>query len=387
VLSERFDSRANALNTLRLVFATAVIVAHSYPIGGFGDPPQLGDLDPGGFAVAAFFVASGYLISESRQRNTLPRFFWARFLRIYPGFWVCLIVTAFVFAPIAGLVRGGWTMSDGLSYVASNSSLGMAQFAIGDTLAGAPYPAAWDGSLWTLKYEFGCYVLIGLFLSVPRFRRGWWALGMLALSSAAGVLRHFGALGDLHAEPSTSAMLELSNWALLVPFFVAGAVIHRYRQSIPMSPIFFVISALLIAASAAAGWALVIAPLPLAYCVMWLGAKLPQMIERVGDGTLDISYGMYIYAFPMQQLLVLAGVRHLGVAAMISASVVVTTVPAAVSWFAVERRCLRFKSIPWAPRRLSARPPRLDAKVPSADATLNVSHDSIGGAAAENACP
>jgi peptidoglycan/LPS O-acetylase OafA/YrhL len=379
VLGERFDPRANALNTLRLLFATAVIVAHSYPIGGFGDRPQLGDLDLGILAVAAFFVASGYLISESRQRSTLLRFGWARFLRIFPGFWVCLIVTAFVFAPIAGLVRGGWRLTDALSYIGFNSPLAMTQFGIGDTLVGAPYPAAWDGSLWTLEYEIGCYVFIGLFLSVPRFRRGWWVLGVLTLSTAAGVLRHFGVLGGVHTEPSA--------WALLVPFFMAGAVIHRYRQSIPMSPILFVISVLVIAASTSAGWGTVIAPLPLAYCVMWLGAELPLLIERVGNGTLDISYGMYIYAFPMQQLLVLAGVHHLGVAAMISASIVVTILPAVLSWVLLEKPCLRFKSTPWPPQWLSPRSPLLGANVPPSNATLDVRHDSIEGAAAESACP
>lgn len=339
MLGERFDPRANALNSLRFMFATAVIVAHSFDIGGFEGKPRLGDFDLGQFAVVAFFVASGYLVTQSRERNSLYRFAWARFLRIYPGFWVCLILTAFAFAPIAGSIRGGWNISDALSYVFRNVTIRIKQFNLGGTLAGAPYPGAWNGSLWTLYYELGCYVLIGLFLCVRRFRQGWWVSGLFLLVTLTAIL---GRLGEF-----ASFSGKFSQWQALIPFFLAGSVVYIHRYSISMSPMIFALACVIIIGSTAAGWGSVIAPLPLAYCVMWLGAELPQIVERIGDGKVDISYGMYIYAFPMQQLIVLAGVQRWGVTAMITLSVAATILPAALSWYLVEKPCLRLKAMPW----------------------------------------
>lgn len=330
-IGETFNPKGNSLNTLRLVFASLVIVSHSYPIGGFGNDPAIGDFTLGHFAVAAFFVASGYLIASSRvgRRTTLASFAWARVLRIYPAFWVCLLVTAFVAAPVAAITRGGWSLGSATTYLTGNFTLRIHHYPIGETLAGAPYPLAWNGSLWTLYYEFGCYVIIGLFLSVPLFRRGGWLTALFVAATAASLARQLGHLGDLESQKAL--------WALLVPFFLAGAVLHQQRHRVPSSPLGAIFSAAVIAISTALGWGEFVAPLPLAYLVMWLATSFPRTVERWRGGDTDISYGMYVYAFPVQQLLVLAGVHHLGAGPMIVASLVATTIPASASWFGLER--------------------------------------------------
>jgi peptidoglycan/LPS O-acetylase OafA/YrhL len=92
-IAARLDLRSNSLNLVRLVLATAVIVSHAWPIGGFGDDPAIGDVNLGHLAVGGFFAISGYLIAQSRLVNRPARYAAKRAMRILPGFWVCLLVT------------------------------------------------------------------------------------------------------------------------------------------------------------------------------------------------------------------------------------------------------------------------------------------------------
>lgn len=67
----------------------------------------LGAVHAGRFGLDGFFILSGFLVTRSfLALDPLPRFIWHRFLRIMPGFWVCLLVTTFVVAPAAALLHG-----------------------------------------------------------------------------------------------------------------------------------------------------------------------------------------------------------------------------------------------------------------------------------------
>lgn len=97
---DRVPSSANSLNALRLVFALVVVISHVPIVRGM-HAIFVGDLEIGGWAVAGFFAISGWLVTQSRQRLSIGNFLWRRSLRIFPGFWACLIVTAFIAAPLA----------------------------------------------------------------------------------------------------------------------------------------------------------------------------------------------------------------------------------------------------------------------------------------------
>ena len=119
-----FPERGNSLNFLRLVLAVLVIVSHSWPIGGYGPDPELGQFSLGSIAVAGFFAISGWLITRSRLSSELASFMWRRFCRIYPGYLMVLLAVAFVFAPIgAALSSGAYKPSDGIAYVGNNIGL------------------------------------------------------------------------------------------------------------------------------------------------------------------------------------------------------------------------------------------------------------------------
>src|SRR5271170_3329341 len=158
-LGEQFDPRDNALNAWRLTLATGVILCHSWPLTGrrvsFEPVHQLlRDV-----WVDGFFAISGFLITASWLSNPrLRNYFSARGLRILPGLWVCLAVTAFVIAPIAVAIQGGPAVKLLLSrapieYVLRNSAVVTVQLDIGGTPRGIPFPGIWNGSLWTLLWE------------------------------------------------------------------------------------------------------------------------------------------------------------------------------------------------------------------------------------------
>src|SRR4051812_45574841 len=136
-----FPTSRNSLNALRLLLATSVIVSHSWPIGGYGDDPRWGPTSLGQFAVAGFFAISGWLITRSRLSSELPSYAWRRFLRIYPGFFVALLVVAFVVAPLGSALGGGeYSIGAALRHVAQNAFLYMNDFSVGGGPTSVPYP-------------------------------------------------------------------------------------------------------------------------------------------------------------------------------------------------------------------------------------------------------
>lgn len=319
--------RDNGLNLIRLALAVLVIVSHAYPIGGFGPDPAIGDLGLGSLAVGGFLAISGYLITQSRFRTGLKKFALRRALRIFPGYWASLIFTAFIAAGIAGLARGGWSIGDGLQFVTFNAPMVRAGGGdIGTTLAGLPYPEAWNGSLWTLRYELLCYVATGIALTFGfvRRRRILFPAAFVAVTACSLVVHSRGMDG------------VIADAALLAPFFLAGASIYVYAEKVPCSSWFALLAIGLFAVAVVAGTGRSLAALPLAYLFLWLGVTLPRSVGGLAAKN-DFSYGTYLYAFPVQQLLAVGGAHMLGVVAYIALSIAATAPLAALSWFYVEK--------------------------------------------------
>lgn len=328
---ERFNPQRNSLNFLRLVFALVVVVSHTWPIGGYGPDPSIGGETLGTWAVAGFFAISGYLIANSRLHLPFGAFAVRRVLRIYPAFLVCLVTVAVIFAPLSTLLdHGRVSWRSALSYVGSNSLLKMHQYGISATLSHAPYRRVWDGSLWTLFWEFSCYVVIGVILSAQhRWRR--------PLTVVIYGLAVVGATVARHHPVNVLAF----DFFLLGSFFFAGSLLALYADRVRLDGRMAVAAlAVLVVASGIGAWEL-LGSLAVAYLCLWLGVSLP--FAHVGRRN-DISYGIYIYAFPVQQLLVAAHLDRLPVGAAVVVSILATLPLAVASWFIVERPALALKA-------------------------------------------
>lgn len=334
-----YPYRRNSLNLFRLILAALVLFAHSWYIAGRGSGPSLQGENLGGWAVAGFFVISGFLITRSRLRTTPGDYLLHRVARIYPAFIVVLLVTAFIFAPLALLIQNG-SLTGFLStpitpfqYVWGNIGLHVDHYDIGATLRTVPYPGAWNGSLWTLYFEFLCYLVVWVLGFIGLFRRSFilvtilWAFSV-AVYAKIGIAHRLGLDGDVDL------------FARLLPFFLGGAVVYFVVERYGISPILGA-AALLGAVAAIAlvpRWGGQLAAPLLAYGLLSLSMWIPQpgWIARN-----DISYGFYIYAWPMQQLTVLAGGAAFGMTVFILVTVVLTSACAWLSWVAIERPVMK----------------------------------------------
>ncbi|WP_432504314.1 acyltransferase family protein [Kineococcus arenarius] len=346
-LAALFDPRDNSLDVLRLALAGFVAVVHG-TANGFGRQPHVGTTDLGSVAVDGFFVVSGFLVTRSFLRlGSLRRYAWHRFLRIAPAFWVCLVVTAAAVAPLAA-VLGGQSAAVVLegpdsapSYVSSNALLLMRQFGVtgvGDPVRGGQ--AVLDGSLWTLFFEACCYGAVAALGVVGVLRRRAWLLAACAVLWAATIAAAAGV--DL----GTELMLRF------LFIFLLGAAGYVFADRVPVS-----------GALAAASTALVVAGLHLlpdhralagpafAYVVLWAAVRLPLRWRP----RWDLSYGLYIYHWPVQLLLALAGAAVLGAVPFVALSLLLACAAAALSWLLVERPCLRMKDASWVQAPLPRR--------------------------------
>ena len=353
---ERFDFRDNAIGFLRLFFAAAVVVAHAYVLGGFG--PDFvtrwssGREDLGTLAVGGFFTLSGFLICRSATKSLFGRFLWHRFLRIFPAFWACLVITIVAFGPLIATIEHRplrdyltATIDSPLMYFFANSDLLMRQYGIAGLLAHVPYPRALDGSLWTLRIEFACYLLIAIVALLGAIGR--WRVVLAALAIGLYVLDAIAFsrpelaphLGPFSVIAATKLRLGLQ----LAMYFFLGGTAYAYRHVIPLNRAVGVLGLVLaIVCLRSASYAFVF-PLALAAATLWLAAELPfKSIDR----RVDLSYGLYIYAFPFQQLAAAIGFSALGLVPSIGIPMILALGAAWVSWTVVEKPALSLKNMP-----------------------------------------
>ena len=356
VLQDRFDPRRNNFDLIRLLLAGLVAIAHGIVIRT-GAQPSFGISTLGDFAVDGFFILSGFLVSRSwLTLDNFWRYAWHRFLRIMPAFWVCLLVLAFIVAPIALLLEGRplaelfSSPDSAVRFVLVNSGLMVFTYEIASIFAGNPNPLIVDGSLWTLILEVGCYVVLaGLgLIGVLGQRCKWMVAAFVVVLWLLATLYDLGiyvGIGD-----NTLRMLML---------FMIGASAYLHADRIPMRAAFAVAAAVVFLGSVLLLENYrTVGAVPLAYLLLYCAVGLRWNLRL----TTDISNGVYIYHWPIEQLLMLTALAHLPTAVFVVVSLVLVVPIALASWHGIERRALRRKNarfprwLPGADERRPAAP-------------------------------
>jgi len=344
------DWRVNNFDLLRLLAALQVAVVHSIgilkPTGHFARLLGAGlDRFPG---VPIFFVISGVLISKSYERSdSLRDYLRNRCLRIFPGLWVCLVVSVAVILALGVGSLGRITAPDWLLWWAGQMSI----FQNFRAAFLEPLSTGLNRSLWTIPVELEFYIalpaLYGILL--PRRRLGNMCLLAIALASLAVQLL------IVNSPPSvvqTRAYSLLG--ATLAPYlwmFLLGVSIQRNWSTVRGwlfgRAHWWGLGYLILCAGG--GWLRVdtggnymspVYMLPLAGLIVSLAMSAPQLSDRILRHH-DISYGLYLYHMLVIDLL--AGLAAPSAWASSAAAIIVSLGLAALSWTLIEKPYLRGK--------------------------------------------
>lgn len=351
----------NNFDFLRFVLASLVVFSHSYPLatGTEADEPLArltkGQLTFGSLAVDAFFILSGFLIAQSWVSAPVAGVFLKkRFRRIYPGFLVAATLGAFVVAPLFS--TAGYAAIDG-GFVASfvGKALRLIASVPGPAFPHNPAPGTVNGSLWSIAYEFWCYILV-LVCGLAGWLRRPRVLGV-ALAVAVAISLVF-AITNIHPGGSFLGVIfgYPPFWARLLPYFLAGMAFHAGRASIPLDGRGAVAcTVLLVVASQLAHGMTVVLPLAAAYLLLWAAQLRLPLVDRFAKHG-DFSYGIYLYSFPLLQIVMAWRGRPWAPLPLFAVAWVLSIMVAVASWHLVEKRfVLRRKSpAPPAPRAVPA---------------------------------
>lgn len=328
----------NSLDLLRLIAAMLVLYSHQFALMGQLEPSFFGWTSFGGAGITIFFFLSGLLVWSSWQRDPQPgRFLMRRSLRIFPALWLVVICSMFLVGPaFSNLPVSEYLLSPKAWFY-----LGTAFLVPGNTLpgvfAGNPYPLAVNGSLWTLPLEFMCYISVVMLGVLPVASRGVLIATsvMLCVVLASMVPMLAGPRFSVHFE-----MMAVFWWGVLY-----GYCTQRLPHSNPGKALTLVLGCAAFSLFALLGprgferMAMLVCSAGLVHLALRVAAE-----ARLTDPVGDLSYGLYIFAFPVQQMLIHRNKAHsLSVETAFGLSLLVTAALAFCSWHLVEKRALRFK--------------------------------------------
>lgn len=337
-----YERPKNNFDFIRVLAAFCVIVSHQFALSGLREPSVLDVHSIGGFGVLLFFSISGYLVAKSWDEDPNAfRFLAKRFLRIWPGLAVVIVLAAFVLGPLVSSL----SMRDYFLHPLIGEYLKNLQFNLRDQLplsfVGNTLPGAINGSIWTIPIEVKCYALLGLLGISGLLRYRWVITALTALAVIAYAVvdpRGDRIVAALNWRPEQRFMLEFSL------FFFAGVLFHQLdvKSNVQKRPWILILcwSAALIAFTLHRSFLALWLTVPMTTLIF--GTTSTAYIRQTGRYG-DVSYGLYLYAFPVQQTLLWLYKDQLSWATILGLVSVTTLCLAFASWHLVEKRALQLK--------------------------------------------
>jgi peptidoglycan/LPS O-acetylase OafA/YrhL len=327
----------NNFDAMRLLAAAMVFFSHGFAIYGLPEPVLIPAykgahaISFGTVAVSMFFVISGYLITKSWQdTGDGLRFIRKRLLRLYPAIFLNFLLVACLIGPLHTVLPGGdyWISLGRMLPELATGAVSFTQPSLPGVFTENPIPHAVNGSLWTLPYEALCYLLVLTGWLLPlRF-----ALPLIAVALVVVFGREL-----LFPEET----LDLPY--LHVAAFLTGGMMYLWRERVPLHRIGAGLAVAILAGLALTGaYLLPLYLLAICYLTLFVCLKAPWMGNAARYG--DISYGLYIYAWPVQQAFAAWMLpKEMPLALFMLASFAVTAAFAFLSWHGVEKPALRRK--------------------------------------------
>lgn len=345
VVSAKLDARKNNFNIVRLFAALLVLIGHMGPIMGIAAPVFAG-FTLHELGVTILFLIGGYLISVSWLSDThYVRFQIKRFFRLWPPFAVMVILVAFVAGPMLSTLPARDYFASWYTVYLQNLRFFII-YALPGVFTDTPIPNVVNGSLWTMPVEAALYLITPIVLTILRVKRkskaSFYATAAVVVAACAADLyfrtRMAGQMAVFYATDWIAA------WHLIV-FYLIG-MLFTYDEmkrllNVQAALAGLCLQCLLQYAPPAVRQAALFIILP--YAVFSIALAPAPLFYKVGS-KYELSYGIYLYGFFFQQLVVRFSIQR-GLEwdfyVCLLLSLALTVVAAWISCVAVEKPCLK----------------------------------------------
>jgi peptidoglycan/LPS O-acetylase OafA/YrhL len=288
-----------------------------------------------GLILPMFFALSGYLVAGSLFRcRSLLEFFTLRVLRLMPALFVEVCLSALLLGPLVTELPWSRYFAEKQFYLYWANIVGYIHYNLPGVFEANPVSAIVNVSLWTVPFELDCYIALGLLAATSVVRKpGTFFVVFLAASVVLAWVQ-YALKGWLWTRPADM---------LLVLCFLAGLTLYVIRDYVPLRPDLFTSSIVMSVLTMSRPDTCYFAPLPIAYATVYIGLLNSPRIPLLMSG--DYSYGVYLYAFPIQQTFCWAFPSYRVWWLNILFALPLTLAWAAMSWTFVEKPMLRRKKL------------------------------------------
>lgn len=342
-IQDRFDfvqKRPTGFDYLRLFLALSVVAWHSVRIsGGEESGYLLGPMRPLVFFILpSFFALSGFLVAGSLDRNKLPAFLTLRAVRIFPALAVEVLISALVIGPLLTTLPLSEYFASPVFHVYFLNVLGIIHFYLPGVFGDVPWRDIVNLQLWTIPWELYCYITLTVLAVVTIARRPAWLFAFAVAATLFWTAQQVFYIGQFHYN-----VANRPPGPMLVLAFLFGASLYGLRKHIPYSVTLLLVVMVV-------GWALIMtescvyfAALPIAYTTVFLGLQNPPKSHFLKGA--DYSYGVYLYAFPLQQAIAHLFPAHRSWSVVFLGGSALALVCAYFSWTFLESRIMERRGI------------------------------------------
>ena len=298
----------NNFDFLRFLAASFVLIGHtpalldSAPFAN--DPFQfLFDIPIRTVGVFIFFTISGFLVTKSwESKKSVTDFFIARVLRIFPALIIVIFISTFILGPILSSLSLTSYFSSLTTYqYLLNTSLYRMYYALPGVFDNNAYGNSVNGSLWTLSYEFTCYIVLFIVGILHVLKYKWLGLSLLILT----LLLFFLYKNEIETFLPIVPILGIHTSKLItfLLYFFTGSIFYQFRNEISFNWLGITIGLICTALIKmnVLPYLLLTAILP--YFIFFFAFSKNIKLTKFGKFG-DFSYGMYLYAFPIQQTII-----------------------------------------------------------------------------------
>lgn len=326
-MSIKSIDRDNFFDVIRFIAAFLVLYSHQFALSGFEEPSFLRFTSVGGFGVIVFFGVSGYLVAQSGIRSDgFLNFIFKRVRRIFPALIFCGIVI-YLFLGLMLQPCMVFTKKTLISFI----NLVFLRGADAMTMAnGFIYPSSIDGSLWTLPLEFLCYIILGIIFCFSKTIKPALLVFSFMLILSVYLLAHPTKIGFYS--------IAIQAFAPLATSFFMGVLMSLTKANwgLKKTKVFLFFSLFLLLFSLSGTYEINVLGyviIPILIIIAGVSGK-----DKLIHGRFDYSYGIYIYAFPVQQVII----NYVGVGFWESMlfSAIITLILASLSWHFIEKKML-----------------------------------------------